>query len=202
MSDKDLNKNVDNLELEDEDDFELDDENNNSNNPSKTKDTKGTIELSDSLIERPESPSTTIPVDPEERDEEMEDFARQFKTIYETKFVAYLKGLKPNDTLNGTSLPDKKYNKRTYEDDSANSTTIVFYFDKLETDEAGNINAVVTKSFDKSDVCYFQPHLFKNYGPYFNTQLFCCFYNTGRTKDTTSHEFFLDLPIQLYNLIE
>lgn len=200
MSEKDLNKHVDNLELEDEDDFELDDENNN--NP---KDSKGTIELSDSLIERPESPSTTtttIPMNPEDRDEEMEDFARQFKTIYETKFVEYLKSLKQNDTLNGTSLPDKKYNKDTYEDDSANSTTIVFYFDKLETDESGNINAVVTKSFDKSDVCHFQPHLFKNYGPYFNTQLFCCFYNTGRTKDTTSHEFFLDLPIELYNLIE
>ena len=78
---------------------------------------------------------------------------------------------------------------------------ILFYFEKLELDDKGNVNAVVTKSFDKTEMCHFQPHLFKTYGPYFNTNLFCAMYNSGRTSEQTK-EFFLDLPIDLYNLIE
>lgn len=192
MSKDDLDAHVDQLELDDDEDED---------------DSKTTIELTDSMIEPPADKSGAAAaagvheMNPEDRDEEMEDFARQFKSIYETKFVEHLKGLKRQEPLNATSLPEKKYNKHTYEEDSANSTTILFYFEKLETDEKGNVNAVVAKSFDKTEVCHFQPHLINDYGPYYNTNLFCCLYNTGRSSDK-AREFFLDLPIDLYNLIE
>lgn len=181
-----FNNRVDDLDLDDE---EVDN-NNNESEP---------IELTNSMIQRPESPP---PVNQEDRDEEMEDFARQFKSIYESKFADYLRSLKPSEPLNATSMPETQYNKDTYEQDSANSTTILFYFEKLETDEKGNINAVVTKSFDKTEICHFQPLLCKDYGPYFKTNLYCCLYNTGRSGSDTAKNYFLDLPINLYNLIE
>lgn len=188
-----LDKKVNDLEL-DEEEEEEDNKNNN------------VIELSDSMIEPPpKSKCETINLEdmrPEDRDEEMEDFARQFKSIYEKKFVEHLKSLKQGEPLNATSLPEKKYNKDTYEEDSANSTTILFYFEKLDVDEKGNVNAVLTKSFDKTEICHFQPFLCKEYGPYYDTNLYCCMYNTGRAGSDKALNFFLDLPIDLYNLIE
>lgn len=187
-----VTKQVDALEL-DEDEV---DANNNSNNEEEG------VELSDSINEPAKNSAATLPVNKEERDEEMEDFARQFKSIYESKFIEYLKNLKRLEPLNATSLPETKYNKETYDQDTANSTTILFYFDKLETDEKGNVNAIVTKSFDKTEVCHFQPYLCNDYGPYFNTNLYCCLYNTGRAGSEKAQNFFLELPIDLYNLIE
>lgn len=137
-----------------------------------------------------------------ERDPELEDFARQFKNIYEHNFIDYLKKLQPNSPLNATSLPTKKYNKDTYEDDSNESTTLVFYLDNLELDEKGNINIVVATSFDKTEKCYFTPFVCQDYGPYYRSNLLCSYYNIGRSKDKEGINFFLDLPIDLYNLIE
>ncbi|CAF0991320.1 unnamed protein product [Brachionus calyciflorus] len=137
-----------------------------------------------------------------ERDHEVEDFAKQFKKIYENDFRIYLKNLKPNEPLNATSLPQKKYNKETYDEDSGESVTLVFYFEKLDLDENGNINLVETSSFDKTEKCFFSPFLCKDYGPYFKTNLLCSFYNVGRSKNQEAQNFFLDLPIDLYNLIE
>ncbi|RNA37025.1 hypothetical protein BpHYR1_033610 [Brachionus plicatilis] len=137
-----------------------------------------------------------------ERDAEVEDFAKNFKKIYENDFIDYLKKLEPNTLLNATSLPIKKYNKDTYEEDTADSTTLVFYFEKLELDEKGNINILVATSFDKTEKCYFTPFLCNDYGPYYKANLLCSYYNIGRSKDKEALNFFLDLPIDLYNLIE
>lgn len=141
-------------------------------------------------------------IDENQRDLDVEDFAQQFKKIYENNFVCYLKKLKPGTALNATSLPTKKYNKDTYEDDSGDSTTLVFYFENLELDEKGNINIIKASSFDKTEKCFFTPFLCKDYGPYFKSNLFCSYYNIGRSKDKEAMNFFLDLPIDLYNLIE
>jgi len=109
----------------------------------------------------------------EDRDEDVEDFSKRFKHVYESQFREYLKQLKKGENLNATSFPTKKYNKLTYEEDSANSTTLVFFFEALDCDENGNINAVIAKSFDKAEICYFVPHLCKQYGPYYQTKLYC-----------------------------
>ena len=139
-----------------------------------------------------------------DRDEEMEEYASRFKQIYENEFKNYLKSeIKKNDQLTATSLPTTPYNKDTYEMDSMNSTNIVFYFDSLELDEqTGAINSIVTHTFDKSQKCHFHPHAYKKYGPYFNTTLFTCLYNVGRKSDSVAQEFFLDLPLNLYYLLE
>ena len=140
----------------------------------------------------------------DERDPEVEEFAAKFKAIYENQFVTYLKNLNKSEPLNATSLPTKKYDKNTYEQDSMNSTTLTFYFSHVENDENGNIVAIVATSFDKSENCHFTPQLCKDYGPYFNTTMFCTFYNVGRKKaeESEAEDFFLDLPIDLYNLID
>lgn len=86
--------------------------------------------------------------------------------------------------------------------DSMNSTSLIFYFDHLESDESGNINAIVATSFDKSQSCHFQPFICKDYGPYYRTTLYTSYYNIGRGKNPEAEHFFLDLPIDLYNLID
>jgi hypothetical protein len=152
----------------------------------------------------------------DERDADLEDFADKFKEIYEKNFIQlYLKSLSKDSPLNASTLPTKKYNKLTYEEEQDNeSTTILFYFDSLECDETtGSINFVIVNTFDKTQKCYFYPHLCQNYGPYYKTQLYCTHYITGRTKkrnnkknldeqNDDSELFFLDLPIELYNLID
>lgn len=152
---------------------------------------KAIVEDGDSLV-----------IDVDERDEEIEEFAKKFRQIYEREFREHLRSLKKGDMINATSLPTKKYNKDTFDDDSAESTTLVFYFESLDADENNNINCVSAKSFDKSELCHFQPHLCKDYGPYFRTTLYCCMYNQGRKKSSTAEYFFLDLPVKLYNLID
>lgn len=181
MSSEDIGKRVGDLDL----DEELEEE-----------DTTG-VELTDSIFDKLDDADLVANLPPEdERDADMEDFARQFKKIYETKFVDYLKTLKRSEPLNATSLSEKNC------DDEDNSTTLVFYFEKIDTDENGNVNAVVAKSFDKTEICHFQPYLCNKYGPYWKTNLYCCLYNTGRTASQAAQNFFLDLPIDLYNLIE
>lgn len=138
----------------------------------------------------------------EDRDPEIEDFAEKFRKVYEKQFREYLEKLKKNDSIYATSLPTKKYNKETFDEDSMNSINLLFYFDSLDMDENGNINAVVTTTFDRSESCHFQPYLCKEYGPYYKTTLFTCLYNTGRKNNPEALNFFLDLPIDLYNLIE
>lgn len=191
MSSK-IEEKLDDLDLEDDEEEENEE----------TADNR--IEINDSIVEKNKPQPKQSPINEEDRDEEVEDFAKQFKTIYETKFLEYLRGLKKNDPLNATSLPVKKYNKLTYEVDSMNSTTLVFYFEKLELDEKTGdaVNAVVARSFDKSELCHFQPFVCQEYGPYFNTNLYTCMYNIGRSKEMGAQIFFLDLPIDLYNLIE
>lgn len=178
----DLNESMKELELE-ENLVEIDDNE------------EGKCEKCDEMIE-------DLEIAEDERDLEVEDFARQFKNIYENNFINFLKNLQPNTALNATSLPTKKYNKNTYEDDSNESTTLVFYLDNLELDEKGNINIVVATSFDRTEKCYFTPFLCKDYGPYYRTNLLCSYYNIGRSKDKEAINFFLDLTIDLYNLIE
>ena len=144
-----------------------------------------------------------IPSD-EQKDPEMEEFAKNFKKIYETEFHQHLKGLEKNDLLMATSLPTKPYCKDTYEMDAMNATTLNFYFESLECDEEGNINSIVTSTFDRSQKCHFHPHLYKRYGPYQNTTLFTTLYNVGRkgAAEGQAEEFFIDLPVELYNLID
>jgi len=138
----------------------------------------------------------------EDRDQEMEEFAAKFKHIYETKFRDYLRELKDQSiSLSATGLPASKYNKETFEEDSNNSTTLMFHFDKIEMDKDLNINVVHMLSADRTEKCQFTPFKCKNYGPYYDTTLFTSLYLVGRLKMTTEH-FFLDLPVDLYNLIE
>ena len=137
-----------------------------------------------------------------EQDIELEEFSQKFKNVYENKFRSFLKTLSKNETLYATTLSTKKYCKETYDEDSMNSTTLVFYFEKLDVDENGNINAVIVKTFDKTETCHFHPFLCNHYGPYYKTTLFCTLYNVGRTTDSLAQSFFLDLPVDLYNEIE
>jgi hypothetical protein len=137
-----------------------------------------------------------------ERDPEIEEFNKKFKNIYENKFRTFLKSLSKNETIYATTLPTKKYCKETFDEDSMNSTTLVFYFDKLDLDENGNINAVVVKTFDKTETCHFHPFLCNHYGPYYKTTLLCTLYNVGRGKESSAQSFFLDLPVGLYNEID
>ena len=87
----------------------------------------------------------------EDRDPEIEEFAEKFRKVYEKQFREYLEKLKKNDSIYATSLPTKKYNKETFDEDSMNSINLLFYFDSLDMDENGNINAVVTTTFDRSE---------------------------------------------------
>ncbi len=61
------------------------------------------------------------------RDLEMEEYAKCFRSIYENQFNEYLKTLKKNDPISVTSLPTKEYCKETYEIDSMNATTAPSY---------------------------------------------------------------------------
>jgi hypothetical protein len=139
----------------------------------------------------------------DQRDFEMEAFSEQFKKIYENEFKTYLKGLTKGQTIYATSLPKKPFNKETFEQDENDSTTLVFYFDSLEIDDDGHINCVDMLSFDKSEKCRFYPFLYKRYGQYYNITLFTTLYNVGReTTASRAEEFFLDLPVDLYNMID
>ena len=138
----------------------------------------------------------------EERDPEIEEFSEKFRNVYENQFKNFLKSMSKSETIYATSLPTKKYCKDTFDDDSMNSTTLLFYFDGLELDENGNINAVMAHTFDKTETCYFSPYFCKKYGPYYRTTLFCCLYNVGRKEDSMPENFFLDLPVDLYNQID
>ena len=156
-----------------------------------------TAEIREQLIEMTiEEPSTA------ERDPEIEEFSEKFRQIYENQFRSYLKTLARNETIYATSMPAKKYCKETYDDDAMNSTTLLFYFDGLELDEHGNINAVKATTFDKTETCHFHPYLCRQYGPYYKTMLLCCLYNVGRKSDSMAENFFLDLPVDLYNQID
>ena len=140
-------------------------------------------------------------VDEQDRDLEMEEYAAKFKSIYENQFREYLRKHEAQEPISVTSLPMKKYNKDTFDEDMMNSTTLTFYFEALECDEEGNINAVVASSFDRSQNYYFMPFLCENYGPFYMTTLYASLYNVGR-KDSQENMFFLDLPVALYNLLD
>jgi hypothetical protein len=137
-----------------------------------------------------------------DRDIELEEFAQKFKEIYDNDYRNYLKNLDKNEILYATALPTKKYCKETYDQDSMNSTTLMFYFERLDLDENENINTVVVRTFDRSELCYFTPTVYNEYGLYYKTMLFTCFYNTGRINNSSSQNFFLDLPVYLYNKID
>ena len=137
-----------------------------------------------------------------ERDMEMEDYNKKLKNIYENDFLAYLKTLNKGDSLCATSLPTKPYCKDTFEDDMMNSTSLVFYFDSIDIDQNGNINAVVAYSFDKSIRYYFTPFLCDSYGPFYKITLLTCMYNVGRSNNEITQHFFLDLPVHLYNILD
>ena len=139
-----------------------------------------------------------------DRDPEIEEFAKRFKAVYEHEFVEYLQSEKvhKNDTICATSLPTGKYCKETFEQESMNSLTLNFHFDKVDVDENGNIQAIVAETFDRSETCHFQPTLCKNYGPYHKTLLFTCVCTISRKSIQGPVVLFLDLPLELYNLIE
>lgn len=136
------------------------------------------------------------------RDPELEEYAIEFKSLYENQFKnVYVKELKKNAPISVTSMPTKEYCKETFENDLMNATTLTFYFDSLELDESGRISAVVTSSYDRAHTYFFEPFLCESYGPYFNTTLFTCMYDVGR-KNSVEQMFFLDLPVELYSLLE
>lgn len=136
-----------------------------------------------------------------DRDLEMEEYAKQFKSIYENQFKDYLRQLKKNDALSVTSLPTGEYSKETFEMDMMNSTTLSFQFDSLELDDNGQISAVIMTSYDRMHTYYFDPFVCDKYGPFFTTTLYTCMYNVGRSN-SVDQQFFLDLPLELYNLLE
>jgi len=147
----------------------------------------------------------------DERDEELEEYARGFKAIYENQFVEYLKNLPINASINVTSLPVKTYCKATFDQDSVNdSTTLVFYFDSVELEDDGrHIRHVHAYSFDRAQRCTFTPCLYRKYGPLYGTQLFCGVFNFERQRNAItataatlkSEYYFLDLPVSLYRLV-
>ena len=145
--------------------------------------------------------SQILEIEENDRDPELEEFSQKFKNVYDNDFKNYLKKLKRNEIIYATSLPTKKYCKDTYDNDSLNSTTLMFYFERLDLDENENINAVVVRTFDNSELCHFTPNLINEYGIYYKAMLFTCIYNIGRTN-SSSQNFFLDLPIYLYNKID
>jgi len=163
-------------------------------------------EVSEEVIEEQAPKQTELDlntIDEKDRDPEVENFAQSFKLVYENQFRDYLKQMIKKQSISATSLPTVKYCKENYEAYSMNSTTLLFYFDHLEQDECGNINSVVATTFDQSESCHFIPEICNQYGPYVNTTLFTCLYNVGRTSSNNNPDkFFLDLPIELYNLIE
>ncbi len=136
------------------------------------------------------------------RDLELEEYAKSFKSIYENQFrEIYLKNLKKNDPIQVTSMPTKEYCKETFENDSMNATTLTFYFDSIELDDAGSLTAVIASSFDRRYTYFFEPFLCESYGPLFATNLLTCLYDVGRVN-SREQMFFLDLPVELYNLLE
>lgn len=148
------------------------------------------------------SPPKTLSFDiVTDRDFEMEEYAKNFKTIYENQFKDSLSKLNKNDLLSVTSLPTKPYCKETFENDLMNSITLSFFFDSLELDDNGKLSAVITCSHDRLHTYYFEPYLCDKYGPFYSTTLFTCMYNVGRTN-SVEQMFFLDLPLDLYNLLE
>lgn len=136
-----------------------------------------------------------------DRDLEMEEYAKQFKAIYENQFKDYLRQLKKNDSLSVTSLPTSEYCKETFEMDMMNSTTLSFQFDSLELDDNGHISSVIMTSYDRMHTYYFDPVVCDKYGPFFTTTLYTCMYNVGRSN-SVDQQFFLDLPLELYDLLE
>jgi hypothetical protein len=137
----------------------------------------------------------------EDRDPEIEDYCLNFRKIYQNQFVAHLKSLTKNDVISVTSLPTKKYCKETFDQDLMDSTTLNFNFEEIECDENGNINRVIATSFDRVSKYDFCPFLCNDYGPYFKTNLLACCYNVGR-KNSKEEMFFIDLPLNLYILLE
>ena len=135
------------------------------------------------------------------RDLEMEEYAKCFRSVYENQFRQYLKTLQKNDLISVTSMPTKAYCKETYEIDSMNTTTLSFNFDSLELDDSSNVVAVVASSFDRVHTYFFDSFLCDTYGPFFGTKLYISMYNVGRSS-SQEQMFFLDLPLSLYNLIE
>lgn len=135
------------------------------------------------------------------RDLEMEDYAKSFRSVYENQFKEHLRTLQKNDPISVTSLPTKVYCKETYEVDSMNTTTLTFNFDSLELDNSGKVIAVVASSFDRVHTYFFDSFLCDTYGPFYGTTLYTTMYNVGRSN-SQEQMFFLDLPLSLYNLIE
>ncbi len=136
------------------------------------------------------------------RDPELEEYATSFKSIYENQFrEIYLKNLKKNDPIQVTSMPTKEYCKETFENDIMNATTLTFYFDSLELDDLGNLTAVIASSYDRKHTYFFESFICSTYGPFFSTNLLTCMYDVGRTN-SKEQMFFLDLPVDLYNLLE
>ena len=137
----------------------------------------------------------------EDRDPEIEEYCKSFKQIYQNQLIDHLKSLSKNDSITITSLPTKKYNKDTFDEDLMNSTTLNFYFDKLELEENNSIKSVIATSFDRQTKYDFTPYLCNDYGPYYKITLFACYYNVGR-KSSKDELFFIDLPSSLYTLLE
>lgn len=137
----------------------------------------------------------------EDRDPEIEEYCKMFRKIYRNQFNDYLKSLAKNESISVTSLPTKKYCKETFDEDLMNSTTLNFYFEKLEFEENGSIKSVIAKSFDKKTKYDFTPYVCDNYGPYYKTTLWACCYDVGR-KESKEEMFFIDLPSHLYTLLE
>ena len=137
----------------------------------------------------------------EDRDPEIEEYAKNFRQIYSNEFAEYLKTLVHNDSLSVTSIPTKKYNKETFDEDLMNSTTLSFNFEGLECDPDGKIKSLIATSFDRTTKYDFNPFLCTDYGPYYRTTLYACYYNVGR-KSSKEEMFFIDLPLHLYTLLE
>lgn len=137
----------------------------------------------------------------EDRDPEIEEYCENFREIYKNQFTEHLKTLVINQSISVTSLPTKKYNKETFDEDLMNSTTLNFNFEGLECEEDGSIKTVIATSFDKVTKYDFNPYLCNDYGPYYKTTLYACYYNVGR-KASKEELFFIDLPSHLYTLLE
>lgn len=139
-----------------------------------------------------------------EHDNEVVEFAAKFKKVYEHLFENYLKNIKPNTAIYATLVPKNPKEEDQWATKNANTTSLLFYFDSLQYNEENNkiIDFVNAKTFDLSEMYKFHRKICTKYGPYQNTYLWCTHYNTGRSTDTGENEYYLDLPAQLYRLLD
>ncbi len=141
-----------------------------------------------------------------EHDPEVVEFSVKFKKVYEHLFENYLRNLKPGSATYASLVPKNPKEDDQWNDTNNNNsqTSILFYFDSLQLSEENSkvIDFINVRTFDHSEIYKFHRKICTSHGPYQNALLWCSNYNTGRNTDTGDNEYFLDLPANLYRLLD